>query len=207
MRVDGQANEVSDRVGGKDKILIADDDDLLLDLLSAAFQERGFEVIGVSSVASAIMKIMAHAPPLAVVDVKLADGNGLTVLDFLRQSRPDARAVIVSGYGSIQCAVSATKLGALDFFQKLVDADVIASVLLGRPEVMLQPTAKVMSAERARWEHIQRTLQECERNISEAARRLRMHRRTLQRILAMHARQRPRNPACPEDLAKLNEKH
>ena len=137
--------------------------------------------------ASGLEAIAAHAPAFAVIDMRLADGNGLDVISELKRRRPDARGIILTGYGNIATAVTAVKMGAFDYLAKPADADDIDAALKGavsgKPELPEHP----MSADRVRWEHIQRVYESCERNVSETARQLSMHRRTLQRILAKRA--------------------
>jgi two-component system response regulator RegA len=127
------------------------------------------------------------APAFAVVDMRLNDGNGLDVISALKQRRPDARAIILTGYGNIATAVNAVKLGAVDYLAKPADADDVVAALLAHDNSKIEPPENPMSADRVRWEHIQRIYELCGRNVSETARRLNMHRRTLQRILAKRA--------------------
>ena len=136
------------------------------------------------TVAGALIKIEASAPAFAAVDLRLPDGCGLTVIEALKRRRAEARAIILTGYGNLSTAVKAAKIGAIDYFTKPVDADDIASVLLAPEHCKPAPPKQPMTAERARWEHIQNIYASCGRNVSEAARQLAMHRRTLQRILA-----------------------
>jgi two-component system response regulator RegA len=165
-------------------LLIVEDDELLCQCLAHAMQARGFEVTSAESVADALIQIESSAPAFAAVDLRLPDGCGLTVIEALQRRRPDARAIILTGYGNLATAVKAAKIGAIDYFTKPVDADNIASVLLAPKDCKPDPPKQPMTAERARWEHIQNIYASCGRNVSEAARRLAMHRRTLQRILA-----------------------
>jgi two-component system response regulator RegA len=118
------------------------------------------------------------------VDLRLNDGNGLDVVEVLRSRRPDCRVVVLTGYGAIATAVAAVKIGATDYLSKPADADDVTNALLNRTGSKPIPLENPMSADRVRWEHIQRVYEMCERNVSETARRLSMHRRTLQRILA-----------------------
>ena len=127
---------------------------------------------------------------LNVVDMRLGDGRGLEVVSALRQARPGARIVMLTGYGNIATAVAAVKAGAIDYLPKPADADAVERALLAQEDGAPEPPEDPMSADRVRWEHIQRVFELCERNVSETARRLKMHRRTLQRILSKHA---PRN--------------
>jgi two-component system response regulator RegA len=168
-------------------LLIVDDDKAFLQRLARAMEKRGFVTETAESVAEARTKIEASSPALAVVDMRLEDGNGLDVIEFLRSRRPEARAIILTGYGNIATAVTAVKLGAIDYLSKPADADEIYAALMQKQHERAQPPENPMSADRVRWEHIQRVYELCERNVSETARRLNMHRRTLQRILAKRA--------------------
>jgi two-component system response regulator RegA len=169
-------------------LLIVDDDAPLRRRLARAMEDRGFTVRDAESVADGIAAAGDQPPAFALVDMRLNDGNGLEVVDALRQARADMRIVMLTGYGNIASAVTAIKRGAVDFLAKPADADQIASALLDDGKSDLPPPpAEPMSADRVRWEHIQRVFEQCERNVSETARRLKMHRRTLQRILNKHA--------------------
>jgi two-component system response regulator RegA len=168
-------------------LLIVDDDAPLLNRLARAMERRGFEVRTADSVSAGIQAAQTEAPEYAVVDLRLGDGNGLDVVAALRAARADTRIVMLTGYGAIATAVAAVKAGAVDYLPKPADADAIEAALLSRDGALPPPPELPMSAERVRWEHIQRVFEQCERNVSETARRLRMHRRTLQRILAKHA--------------------
>ena len=169
----------------EDKSLICvDDDRAFLQRLVRAMETRGFIVRFAHSVAEGIDLIRASAPAFAVVDMRLEDGNGLDVIAELAKIRPGARAIVLTGYGNIATAVSAVKLGAVDYLAKPADADDITDALLAPPDTKAPPPENPMSADRVRWEHIQRVYELCNRNVSETARRLNMHRRTLQRILA-----------------------
>ncbi len=168
-------------------LLIVDDDRAFLTRLGRAFEIRGFEVRIAASVAEGLEMIRDKAPAFAVVDMRLEDGNGLTVLEELSKAKPDARAIVLTGYGNIATAVTAVKLGAIDYLSKPADADDIYAALVAGPETKAMPPENPMSADRVRWEHIQRVYEICDRNVSETARRLNMHRRTLQRILAKRA--------------------
>ena len=140
-----------------------------------------------ASVKEGLEAVATSAPAFAVIDMRLGDGNGLDVLSELKLKRPDARGVILTGYGNIATAVTAVKLGAFDYIAKPADADDIHNALVSSGEDKPQLPDHPMSADRVRWEHIQRIYELCERNVSETARRLNMHRRTLQRILAKRA--------------------
>ena len=168
-------------------LLIVDDDRAFCQRLARAMESRGFTVNAVSSVAEGLAAIASAPPPFAVIDMRLADGNGLDVISELKARRPDARAVILTGYGNIFTAVTAVKLGAFDYLAKPADADEIFNALMARQHDKAALPENPMSADRVRWEHIQRIYELCGRNVSETARRLNMHRRTLQRILAKRA--------------------
>lgn len=171
-------------IGPDPSLLLVDDDEIFLNRLVRAMEKRGFHVNRALSVAEAKAIIKASAPAYAVVDLRLEDGNGLDVVDALREAREDARIVVLTGYGAIATAVAAVKMGATDYLSKPADADDITGALLARGETLPPPPEAPMSADRVRWEHIQRVFEQCDRNVSETARRLHMHRRTLQRILA-----------------------
>ena len=170
---------------GDDKtLLLVDDDEAFLKRLAKAMEKRGFSVEMAGSVAGGQAIATARPPAYAVVDLRLTDGNGLDVVETLRERRPDARIVVLTAYGAIATAVAAVKIGAIDYLAKPADANDITNALLARMDAMPPPPENPMSADRVRWEHIQRVFELCDRNVSETARRLNMHRRTLQRILA-----------------------
>ena len=173
--------------GADQSLLIVDDDKPFLTRLARAMGSRGFEVETAESVAEGLNAIEAKPPAFAVIDMRLADGNGLDVISQLKARRPDARAIILTGYGNIVTAVTAVKLGAFDYLAKPADADEIYSALMATRHDKAEVPVNPMSADRVRWEHIQRIYELCGRNVSETARRLNMHRRTLQRILAKRA--------------------
>ncbi len=168
-------------------ILIVDDDKAFSTRLGRAMETRGFDVRIVQSVRDAKAAIRTAPPAFAVVDLRLDDGSGLDAIALLKEMRPDARAIVLTGYGNIVTAVNAVKLGAADYLAKPADADDILAALLARDDQKVAPPENPMSADRVRWEHIQRVYELCGRNVSETARRLNMHRRTLQRILAKRA--------------------
>lgn len=172
---------------GDATLLIVDDDKPFLQRLARAMETRGFAVDTAESVEEAVVKARAKPPAFAVVDMRLGDGNGLDVISAIRDRRSDTRAVILTGYGNIATAVTAVKLGAVDYLSKPADADDIFAALTNTVGERAAPPENPMSADRVRWEHIQRVYEMCERNVSETARRLNMHRRTLQRILAKRA--------------------
>jgi two-component system response regulator RegA len=168
-------------------LLIVDDDKPFLTRLARAMESRGFAVETAESVEEAVAKAKARPPAYAVVDMRLGDGNGLDVVAAIREKRADSKTVILTGYGNIATAVTAVKLGAIDYLSKPADADDVVAALTRTGADPIAPPENPMSADRVRWEHIQRVYEMCDRNVSETARRLNMHRRTLQRILAKRA--------------------
>jgi two-component system response regulator RegA len=168
-------------------LLIVDDDAPFRQRLAQAMEKRGFVVVAAESVAAGIEAARARPPAYAVVDLKLGDGNGLEVVKALREVRADTRIVVLTGYANIATAVAAVKTGAVDYLAKPADADAIQAALLAICRPLPPPPEQPMTADRVRWEHIQRVYEQCDHNVSETARRLRMHRRTLQRILAKYA--------------------
>ncbi|RMB02865.1 ActR/PrrA/RegA family redox response regulator transcription factor [Eilatimonas milleporae] len=165
-------------------LLIVEDDRAFRQRLRVTLERRGFQVVEAESLEQAGHLSAMHKPRFAIVDMRLGDGNGLDLVPTLRQVREDMRIVILTGYGNIASAVSAVKAGAVDYLAKPADADEIAAVLLTPEGASPPPPDNPMSADRVKWEHIQRVYEMCDRNVSETARRLNMHRRTLQRILA-----------------------
>ena len=170
--------------GENPSLLIVDDDEPFRVRLTRAMERRGFEARSVGSVAEGVREARANPPEFAVVDLRLEDGNGLDVVEALRAADANTRIVILTGYGAIATAVAAVKIGAVDYLSKPADADEIEAALRAGDDQKPPPPENPMSADRVRWEHIQRVYELCERNVSETARRLNMHRRTLQRILA-----------------------
>jgi two-component system response regulator RegA len=168
-------------------LLIVEDDKSFLQRLARAMEARGFQVTIAETVADGLQQVEKMAPAYAVVDMRLTDGNGLDVVSALKHRRPDARAIVLTGYGNIATAVNAVKIGAVDYLSKPADADDVVAALLAIEGRKAEPPEHPMSADRVRWEHIQRIYELCGRNVSETARRLNMHRRTLQRILAKRA--------------------
>jgi two-component system response regulator RegA len=180
--------QVSGAVSPQEKsLLIVDDDKAFASRLSRAMETRGFDVRVASSVEEGLAMIRATPPDFAVVDMRLEDGSGLDVIALVKALKPESRAIVLTGYGNIATAVTAVKLGAVDYLAKPADADDICAALLAPPNLKPEPPENPMSADRVRWEHIQRVYELCDRNVSETARRLNMHRRTLQRILAKRA--------------------
>ena len=177
-------DEPQAEIGADRSLLLVDDDEAFVKRLAKAMEKRGFvpETAGSGSEGRAIA--VTRPPAFAVVDLRLEDGNGLDVVEALRERRPDCRIVVLTGYGAIATAVAAVKVGATDYLSKPADANDITNALLTKGEAMPAPPENPMSADRVRWEHIQRVYEMCDRNVSETARRLSMHRRTLPRILA-----------------------
>ena len=165
-------------------LLIVDDDNPLRDRLVRAMEKKGFQVTQAESVKQGINQVRNTPPAFAVIDLRLDDGNGLEVVKEIRKLKKDSRVVMLTGYGNIPTAVEAVKAGAIDYIPKPADADDVESALLASSESKAIPPENPMSADRVKWEHIHRVFELCNRNVSETARRLKMHRRTLQRILS-----------------------
>jgi two-component system response regulator RegA len=174
-------------IPGERTLLIVEDDKSFLTRLARAMEQRGFAVSTAETVADGLLQVEKAPPFYAVVDMRLGDGNGLDVISALKKRRPEAHGVVLTGYGNIATAVNAVKLGAIDYLAKPADADDVVNALLAIEGRAAEPPENPMSADRVRWEHIQRVYELCNRNVSETARRLNMHRRTLQRILAKRA--------------------
>lgn len=178
---------VQDLMDQDRSLLLVDDDKPFLTRLERAMAKRGFDVRTADCVAAGLAAVKSDPPAFAVVDMRLGDGNGLDVVEALKSVREDARVVVLTGYGNIATAVLAVKLGAVDYLSKPVDGDDVFKALIAEGDDKPAPPDNPMSADRVRWEHIQRVYELCDRNVSETARRLNMHRRTLQRILAKRA--------------------
>ena len=168
-------------------LLILDDDAPLRNSLRRAREAREFEVMAAGTVSEGVDIVRKTPPAYAVLDMKLDDGNGLDIVPLIHERNPDCRVIMLTGFGNIATAVAAVKAGAMDCLPKPADPDTIAAALLQQGDEMPPPPEDPMSADRVRWEHIQRVYEQCGRNVSETARRLKLHRRTLQRILAKHA--------------------
>ena len=171
-------------LGPDNSLLLLDDDASFVRRLARAMEKRGFAPVIAETVAEGQSVVTTSPTAYAVIDLRLEDGNGLDVVEALRERRPEAKIVVLTGYGAIASAVAAVKIGASDYLSKPADANDITNALLSRDEDKPPPPENPMSADRVRWEHIQRVFELCDRNVSETARRLNMHRRTLQRILA-----------------------
>ena len=165
-------------------LLIVDDDNPLRDRLARAMEKKGFAVTQAENVKMGIIQVKNTPPAFAVVDLRLGDGSGLNVVKESRKYKKNSRIVMLTGYGNIPTAVAAVKAGAIDYIPKPADADDVENALLAGPESKANPPENPMSADRVKWEHINRVFELCNRNVSETARRLKMHRRTLQRILS-----------------------
>ena len=164
-------------------LLIVDDDNPFRERLARAMEKKGFVVTQAESVKKGINSVKLNKPAFAVVDLRLGDGNGLEVVKKIQSSNTNSRIIMLTGYGNIPTAVAAIKDGAIDYLSKPADADDIEKALLADSNTKPQPPENPMSADRVKWEHIHRVFELCNRNVSETARRLKMHRRTLQRIL------------------------
>jgi two-component system response regulator RegA len=173
-------------INHRKKMLLVEDDDALRVRLATAMQKRGFNITSASSVADGLKAICVDAPDYAVIDLKLRDGSGLDVIEALEQQRPDARAIILTGYGNIPTAVAAARLGAVDYIAKPATADVIVDSLMAPKGAHPPAPTDPLSPEIACLEHIERVYHEAGENVSKTARLLQMHRRTLQRILRRH---------------------
>ena len=165
-------------------LLIVDDDNPFRERLARAMEKKGFEVSQAESVKKGIEVVKTKKPTFAVVDLRLNDGNGLEVVKVIQNSNSNSRIIMLTGYGNISTAVAAIKQGAIDYLAKPADADDVEKALLADPNRKAEPPENPMSADRVKWEHIHRVFELCNRNVSETARRLKMHRRTLQRILS-----------------------
>jgi len=165
-------------------LLIVDDDNPLRDRLARAMEKKGFKVIQAENVDKAKNIAKSSPPAFAVIDLRLTDGSGLDVVKEIRKNRQESRIVMLTGYGNIPTAVAAIKAGAIDYIPKPADAEDVENALMANPKLKATPPDNPMSADRVKWEHIHRVFELCNRNVSETARRLKMHRRTLQRILS-----------------------
>ena len=165
-------------------LLIVDDDNPFRERLSRAMEKKGFVVTQAESVKKGIDSLKVKKPAFAVVDLRLNDGNGLEVVKEIQNLDTKSRIIMLTGYGNIPTAVAAIKHGAIDYLAKPADADDVEKALLADPKDKASPPENPMTADRVKWEHIHRVFELCNRNVSETARKLKMHRRTLQRILS-----------------------
>ena len=168
-------------------LLIVDDDLPFRDRLSKSMEKKGFSVEAFSDSKSTLERIEEKNFDFAIVDMRLNDGSGLELIKLIKNLNPKTRSLLLTGYGNIATAVAAIKSGAVDYLPKPAEIDQIYDALISSKEFLPPPPVNPMTADRVRWEHIQRVFTQCNRNVSETARRLRMHRRTLQRILNKHA--------------------
>ena len=169
------------------ELIIIDDDLPFRDRLTRSMEKRGFNVEAFSGAKKSIERIFKKNFDYAIVDMRLEDGSGLEIIKLIKQNNPKTKSLLLTGYGNIAIAVAAIKSGAIDYLPKPAEVDQIYQALISSKEMLPPPPENPMTADRVRWEHIQRVFTQCDRNVSETARRLRMHRRTLQRILNKHA--------------------
>ncbi len=165
-------------------VLVVDDDDVFRRRLGKAFQDRGFEVRLAGGATEAIRLAHQDSPELALVDLRMPEASGLDVVRELHAIDPASVIVMLTGYGSIATALEAVRLGAVHYLSKPVDIDQILAAFEGKSVAGVGNTASVPSLARVEWEHIQRVLNDCDGNISQAARLLGLHRRSLQRKLS-----------------------
>ena len=165
-------------------LLIVDDDNPFRQRLARAMEKKGFLVTQAEGVKAGLESIKSKKPAFAVVDLRLNDGNGIEVVKEIQKNNSESKIIMLTGYGNIPTAVAAIKEGAIDYIAKPADADDVEKALLADPNKKPAPPENPMSADRVKWEHIHRVFELCNRNVSETARRLKMHRRTLQRILS-----------------------
>ncbi len=183
----GSEGRTSEPASHPQRVLVVDDDAALRRNLVKALERHGYTVATAATLAQAYEVAAELVPDGAVLDLNLEDGYGLQLLDTLKELRPGCRIVVLTGYDSIASSVVALKAGAAHYLAKPVPVETVVAALEGRLEEPTAPADQPMSADRVRWEHIQRVFEQCNRNVSETARRLGMHRRTLQRILAKRA--------------------
>ena len=177
-------DETNYKIDENNSLLILDDDQPFLKRLSVAMEKRGFNVFPASCMADFSKIIENECPNYAIIDLRLGDGTGLDAVESIRNVNPESKIIVLTGYGAIATAVAAVKIGAIDYLSKPADANDILNALVSSDQRKPPPPVNPMSADRVKWEHIQRIFELCNRNVSETARRLNMHRRTLQRILA-----------------------
>ena len=177
-------NEANYNIDEDNSLLILDDDLPFLKRLSVAMEKRGFKVFSANSMADFGRIIKDVCPNYAIIDLRLTDGTGLDAVERIRNINRKSKIIVLTGYGAIATAVAAVKIGAIDYLSKPADANDILNALVFSDQSKPPPPVNPMSADRVKWEHIQRIFELCNRNVSETARRLNMHRRTLQRILA-----------------------
>ena len=169
------------------ELMIVDDDLPFRERLSRSMKKKDFIVESFPSFNESLKRIKEKKFDYAIVDMRLNDGSGLELIKKIREISPKTKSLLLTGYGNIATAVAAIKSGAIDYLPKPAEIDQIYDALTNSKEILPPPPENPMTADRIRWEHIQRVFVQCNRNVSETARRLRMHRRTLQRILNKHA--------------------
>ena len=169
------------------ELLIADDDVPFKERLTKSMEKKGFNVEAFSSSKKTIQRIKEKNFNFAIVDMRLGDGSGLEIIKLIKSIHPQTKSLLLTGYGNIATAVAAIKSGAIDYLPKPAEIEQIYEALISSKDILPPPPDNPMTADRVKWEHIQRVFIQCNRNVSETARRLRMHRRTLQRILNKHA--------------------
>jgi len=165
-------------------ILLVDDDETFCLVLNNAIERRGYSVVTATNSAQAIKLAQTHTPAYAVVDLRIGEESGLTLVENLVEINPEINIVMLTGYASIATAVQAIKLGAKQYLTKPADADeIIASLDAGSTNELVTPAEQPLSPKRLEWEHLQKVLLDNDGNVSATARALGMHRRTLQRKL------------------------
>ena len=169
------------------ELAIIDDDLPFRSRLSRSMEKKGFNVESFAAAEQMIKRIKEKKFDYAIIDMRLEDSSGLELIKIISSQSPDTKSLLLTGYGNIATAVAAIKSGAIDYLPKPAEIDQIYEALTSSKDSLPPPPSNPMTADRIRWEHIQRVFVQCNRNVSETARRLRMHRRTLQRILSKHA--------------------
>ena len=169
------------------ELIIIDDDLPFRERLSRSMEKKGFKVESFGNSKTSVERIKQKNFDYAIVDMRLEDGSGLELIQFIKKNNPKTKSLLLTGYGNIATAVAAIKSGAIDYLPKPAETEQIYQALTSSKDLLPPPPENPMTADRVRWEHIQRVFFQCNRNVSETARRLRMHRRTLQRILNKHA--------------------
>ncbi len=169
------------------ELIIVDDDSPFRDRLSRSMEKKGFNVESFANTKDSRLRLNEKFFDFAIVDMRLEDGSGLELIKYIKSKSPDTKSLLLTGYGNIATAVAAIKSGAIDYLPKPAEIEQIYQALTSSKDMLPPPPNYPMTADRVRWEHIQRVFIQCNRNVSETARRLRMHRRTLQRILNKHA--------------------
>ena len=169
------------------KLIIVDDDTPFRDRLCRSMEKKGFTVESYINYKDGLKRCTDITFDYAIIDMRLEDGSGLELIKHIKEKNPNTRSLLLTGYGNIATAVAAIKSGAIDYLPKPAEINQIYDALISSKDTLPPPPSNIMTADRVRWEHIQRVFIQCNRNVSETARKLRMHRRTLQRILNKHA--------------------